>query len=213
MGKIHGWPSDQKEGEKSDHMDKSTGSQGVRYCTICNYEAEDMYDLDAHTWSEHDDGDESDHHKFCKFCDDGYDNLRDLMIHNKKEHSDKVNTCWHFSVGNCPFGDENCWFIHSSDKEYKCNLCGETYSNQTDYLNHKKRNHENSVKKCKNMNNGSCKYGDERCWFKHTDQTKMKENEETETIFNEKNEVVQKLFMMMEKMTEQIFQMEMINQK
>ena len=39
----------------------------------------------------------------------------------------------------------------------------------------------------------------------------MKEN--GENIFNEKNEVVQKLFMMMEKMTELFFQMEMINQK
>jgi hypothetical protein len=110
-------------------------------------------------------------------------------------------------------GDENCWFIHSNDKEYKCNFCEKTYTNQTDYLNHKKRNHENSVKQCTNMSNGSCKYGQERCWFKHTNHKTMKENEETENIFNEKNEVVQKLFMMMEKMTELFFQMEMINQK
>ena len=61
MGKIHGWPSDLKDGLKSECMDISTGSQGVRYCTVCNYEAEDMYDLDAHTWSEHDDADESYH--------------------------------------------------------------------------------------------------------------------------------------------------------
>ena len=47
------------------------------------------------------------------------------------------------------------------------------------------------------MSNGSCKYGQERCWFKH--HKTMKDNGETENIFNEKNEVVQKLFMMMEK--------------
>ena len=49
MGKHHGWPSDQK----TDYMDISRESQGVRYCVICDYEAEDMYDLEAHTWAEH----------------------------------------------------------------------------------------------------------------------------------------------------------------
>jgi hypothetical protein len=49
MGKHHGWPSDQK----TDDMDISRESQGVRYCVICDYEAEDMYNLEAHTWAEH----------------------------------------------------------------------------------------------------------------------------------------------------------------
>ena len=30
MGKIHGWPSDLKDDNKSESMDISTGSQGVR---------------------------------------------------------------------------------------------------------------------------------------------------------------------------------------
>ena len=30
-------------------------SEGPRYCNKCVYEAEDGYDLDAHTWLGHDD--------------------------------------------------------------------------------------------------------------------------------------------------------------
>ena len=77
MGKIHAWPSDLKDDNKSESMDISTESQGVKYCAVCHCEAEDMYDLDAHTWFEHDDAGESDHHKFCKFCDDGFEHKRD----------------------------------------------------------------------------------------------------------------------------------------
>ena len=54
---------------KSDDLDSS---QGVRYCTKCSYEAEDMWDLDAHTWSEHDEEDDS--NLKCNFCDEVFEN-------------------------------------------------------------------------------------------------------------------------------------------
>ena len=71
-------------------MDISCESQGVRYCVICDYEAEDMYDLEAHHWSEHEEIEvvnhdrrsldiedkesdkcvslQNDNHHACKFC-------------------------------------------------------------------------------------------------------------------------------------------------
>jgi hypothetical protein len=46
MGKHHGWPSDQK----TEDMDTSCSSQGVRYCVICDYEADLMkHKKDRHT--------------------------------------------------------------------------------------------------------------------------------------------------------------------
>ena len=42
MSENHGWP---KEKESVD-LDSS---QGVMYCSICHYKAEDMFDLDAHS--------------------------------------------------------------------------------------------------------------------------------------------------------------------
>ena len=53
--------------------------------------------------------------------------------------------------------------------------------------------------------NGTCKYGNEKCWFKHNDNKDKNENEGTENIVNENNEVVQRIFKMLEKMTGRIF--------
>ena len=66
MGKHHGWPSDQK----TEDMDISCSSQGVRYCVLCDYEAEDMYDLEAHTWSEHEEVSIVDHKRLSLEVDD-----------------------------------------------------------------------------------------------------------------------------------------------
>ena len=41
-----GLPNDQE-------LDELDMSEGPRYCVKCDYQAEDGYDLDAHTWSEH----------------------------------------------------------------------------------------------------------------------------------------------------------------
>ena len=59
-------------------------SQGIRYCSKCDYEAEDGYDMDGHKWGEHDDEDlES---LRCKYCDSTFLTLRDLMYHKKEKH-------------------------------------------------------------------------------------------------------------------------------
>ena len=50
LSENHGWPRD---GTPVD-LDMS---KGPRYCTKCVYESEDGYNLDTHTWSEHDDDD------------------------------------------------------------------------------------------------------------------------------------------------------------
>ena len=63
MSENHGWP---KEKESVD-LDSS---QGIRYCSICNYEAEDMYDLDVHTWDKHDEEDFL--APVCNFCDEAF---------------------------------------------------------------------------------------------------------------------------------------------
>ena len=52
----------------------------------------------------------------------------------------------------------------------------------------------------KNYQKGECKYGREKCWFNHT----------SEEIFNdnENDNVMERIFKMMEKMTERIVNME-----
>ena len=115
--------------------------------------------------------------------------------------------CWNVSSGTCVFGEEECWFIHTPAentyqvKEYYCNVCEKVFPNQSDYQKHKKMDHANLVKPCYKFMDGTCKYENENCWFRHKDNEKIEENG------NE--EVVQGILKMMEKMTERIFQMEM----
>ena len=131
----------------------------------------------------------------------------------KKDHAEKVSHCWHFSSGTCPYRDEQCWFIHATDKsnssvsEYTCNICEKVCSNHSNFLQHRKKYHEEHVPSCKNFYKGECTYGNGKCWFNHNDNKIIIENE------HENKDVVQRIFKMMEKMTDRIVKMEMNHQE
>ena len=146
-GPLGHWPSDQE----TEEMDVSCESQGVRYCVICEYEAEDMYDLEAHTWSEHEDVEIIDHSKRtleerdcnkeslehvsihqslhqndnqigCNFCGENFETRRILMEHKKRVHLEKVALCWNFSAGKCDFSNDSCWFSHINNLKGMANF-------------------------------------------------------------------------------------------
>ena len=60
------------------------------------------------------------------------------------------------------------------------------------------------------MTSGTCKYGSENCWFNHGDSINSSKNENKEKL-NDNEEVIEKIFKMMEKFTEQIMNMKEIN--
>ena len=166
MGRIHGWPSDISVDPKADQMDISLLSTDPRNCEQCDFEAEDMYDLDAHTWDdsiacdlcdntyenkcdlmrhikeEHTQKGET-KQKYglqCKFCEECFESKRELMEHSKKEHTERVSVCWKFTSGQCEYGIEKCWFNHISTErcETKCNFCEQIFPNQSEFLTHRK---------------------------------------------------------------------------
>ena len=49
-------------------------------------------------------------------------------------------------------------------------------------MKHRKTNHEENVPACKNEKNGTCKYGNQRCWFKHSKNEDIHENEENRNL-------------------------------
>ena len=83
----------------------------------------------------------------CNFCENTFGNKGDLMTHKKAEHSVVVKNCWHFAAGTCPFREQKCRFIHSTNdsnlNEYTCKYCGEAFANQSDFLHHRKGTMEN----------------------------------------------------------------------
>ena len=61
---------------------------------------------------------------------------------------------------------------------------------------------------CWNAENGKCIFGSQACWFKHE---KSEKDSESEKSTNELNVVIEKVFGMLEKMTDRILQIESYN--
>ena len=217
-----------------------TESEGIVFCYECEFPADDYHDLGEHMLEFHflgschlcdesfttkekledhliDDHNQKDHadrisENFdCNFCEQKFANKKDLMIHKKQKHLEMINTCWGFAAGTCVYGAEKCWFRHSisSSDEIKCKICNETFKSKPEYHKHKKEKHPSFVTRCNNALNGKCKYGVEFCWFNH------KEDEEHEIVTNnyevqtnEKNEVLERLFDIVEKNSERLKELE-----
>ena len=68
-------------------------------------------------------------------------------------------------------------------------------------MEHRKRDHENLTPYCKNVDNGSCDY-EVNCWFRHTkEMMHIEENDVNEDNVNNYNNIMQRIFKLMEDMT------------
>ena len=156
MEENHGWSHDQSQ----EDLDSS---EGVRYCKRCDYEAQDRYELDGHIWTEHEEDEEGQIR--CKFCGQKFANVANLMMHKKIKHREKIATCQNFIEGGCPFEDKRCWFLHIENNEtFKCNICKKTFPTKSQFMQHRKNQHNTMVQIFKN--NDVCFYG-QSCWFRH----------------------------------------------
>ena len=102
-------------------------------------------------------------------------------------------------------------------------LLQEKFINQSQFINHRKKHHQQSVPTCRNYVNGSCLYTNENCWFKYDSSEGNEENEnsnnKSEDIENNggengsiNGEVIQKNFKIMENLMAQMTQMKEKNQ-
>ena len=129
-------------------------SFGPRYCDKCGYEAEDGYQLDGHTWSEHEDDNDVELLP-CQHCDKRFSILKELMTHKKSNHVENVSIWWPLSNGACPY-EETCWFQHEEhsietnmEQGLICNICKETFKSRNEFMMHKRIQHEENVQTCK----------------------------------------------------------------
>ena len=132
-----------------------------------------------------------------------------LMRHNKELHIETVSTCWNYALGTCEFGEQGCWFIHSeplTSPNMHCKLCDKNFPNKLTFHMHRKQYHTALVTPCAQID--SCKYGEELCWFSHIGNSKSENGEATA---NDNKEVLQRIFEIMEKMTERISELEKTN--
>ena len=90
----------------------------------------------------------------------------------------------------------------------RCKICDKIFPNKSEYHIHRKQNHTALVTPCFRAQHDNCKYGDELCWFSH-DERKQINN--AETTGKDEKEVLQRIFEVMEKMTERIAELEKTN--
>ena len=93
------------------------------------------------------------------------------------------------------------------------NICDETFTSRSELMYHNKRKHTKQVPLCNKNINRTCWFGNNNCWFIHEEVNESeKERKDGElTLDNEvieKDEVVQRLFQMVEKLTERMFRIE-----
>ena len=100
------------------------------------------------------------------------------MTHKKSTHTDKLAGCRKFSAGKCEVGDVKCWFSHVNNVKtvelsgVECNICANNFDTLSEFLHHKKLEHKESVKRCRN---NACRFGDTKCWFVHEEETILEE--------------------------------------
>ena len=193
-----------KSSELDLHLENEHGSedldssQGVRVCKRCDYEAEDMYEMDGHTWTEHEEDEEG--AIFCKFCNEKFANVPNMMTHKKIKHREKINYCQNYNSNGCPYDDRKCWFLHIRTSEaFECNICDQTFLGKSQFMKHRKSEHSEMVKTCKN---NECIYKNE-CWFRH--EHNEHENTQINNIkTNENEKLIEKLVGLVEKLNKRV---------
>jgi hypothetical protein len=71
--------------------------------------------------------------------------------------------------------------------------------------------HIHTIEPCIYANRGTCKFGNVKCWFVHKESESNIEREKDEEEIKNNKEVFDKLFVMMENMTERIINVKNIS--
>ena len=110
--KVKTLESEMEMYESQPKMARTTTGELILFCNECEFPADDIYDLGQHMYEYHSE-DEGNDKVACHYCDETFDTKDNVMKHRKKAHKEKVRQCIYFSVGNCNYDDDSCWFNHS----------------------------------------------------------------------------------------------------
>ena len=67
-------------------------------------------------------------------------------------------------------------------------------------MEHRKLEHPQKISACRKEMDGSCRFGDDKCWYSHKHSLKINETGNP----SQDQELINRLFTMMEKFTERI---------
>ena len=187
-------------------------------CRICIYVATCEEQLNWHMDDEHGLNTDMDFQTDfpCEICGKWCRSDADLTYHlNKHEfvknvHQEEVQTCSHFLDGKCAFDSNECWFYHPDltkagsvpriPTSFKCRFCEKSFQTKSEFMEHRKLEHPQKIAACKKEMDSSCRFGNDKCWYAHKNSLQSKQTEN----LNEDPNLINRLFTMMEKVTERI---------
>lgn len=146
----------------------------------------------------------------CNLCCETFEVKWQMMVHRKNKHSSSLISCKYLMRGFCAFGND-CWFNHTQInrdsksptilKEFKCGLCDKVHTTKKEFMEHRKDEHASNVADCMDNKHGHCRFGSEKCWYKHENENK---NIKNDIRVDENSDIIQRLFKMMETFAERM---------
>ena len=100
------------------------------------------------------------------------------MEHRKDKHIESVANCKNNLEGKCPYTDKMCYWNHNKEtrKNIDCFICGKSFKNKSELMNHRKQEHYEIVKPCFQFYKNTCRFKDDLCWYKHEEENKNNED-------------------------------------
>ena len=99
--------------------------------------------------------------------------------------------CRNFKDGSCNYTDDACWWNHEDKVNHKgniqCFLCGKSFDRKSEMMSHRKINHSDILQQCTQFLQGSCRFQNQYCWFKHS--LESKENDKPDVVIEEEKEI------------------------
>jgi hypothetical protein len=92
--------------------------------------------------------------------------------------------------------------------EYKSRICEKVFKAKAEFMKHRRHEHVERVPVCRDALNGTCQFGNIKCWFNHEDIENFNGNENMKNGNNFNQEVIDKIFDMMENFTKRIMEIE-----
>ena len=93
------------------------------------------------------------------------------MNHMRDNHPQGKEICKHFQDGRCKFPADECWANHLAavpNNRFECHSCKEMFNTKNQMMRHKKSSHK--TKQCNEFVKGTCRHGDDMCWYMHKTQ-------------------------------------------
>ena len=157
----------------------------------------------------------------CHTCGDKFESKQKLMIHRRGSHPERIRT----SKRTCAYKDSVCWYNHDlsqeedsketyhAETEYRCKFCESVFKSKTELMRHRKVNHPQVILKCRDFDQGFCRFQEDDCWYNHSHNQEPIENETQNSYFHRNQQMhppdlIQRIMTMMENVMMRVGNME-----